>query len=112
MGEDPAPPSTWDAKYEGRSTQGTSAIDMLKFILSNTQKEEEEAHDAERVAQHAFEDSMQDLKDEEESLLKDLAGYKLELAESEEQLLARRKDLKETIAEKERIEAYLLKIKQ
>jgi len=109
--EDPAPPSTWDAKYEGRSTQGTSAIDMLKFILSNTQKEEEEAHDAERVAQHAYEDSMQDLKNEEESLLKDLAKYKLELAEAEEKLLARRKDLKETIAEKERIEAYLLKIK-
>merc|ERR1740121_1352651 len=74
--EDPAPPSTWDAKYEGRSTQGTSAIDMLKFILSNTQKEEEEAHDAERVAQHAYEDSMQALKDAEESLLRDLAKYR------------------------------------
>merc|ERR1719221_2334536 len=109
--EDPAPPSTWGAKYEGRSTQGTSAIDMLKFILTSTQKEETEAHDAEKVAQHAFEDSMQALKDEEARLLKDLAKFKLDLAEAEEKLLARRKDLKETIAEKERIEAYLLKIK-
>merc|ERR1719277_1876028 len=109
--EDPAPPATWNAKYEGRSTQGTSAIDMLKFILSSTQKEEEEAHDAERVAQHAFEDSMQALKDEEESLLKDLAKYKLDLAEAEEKLLQRQEDLKKTTEEKEAIEAYLLKIK-
>merc|ERR1712194_986501 len=53
------PPSTWDDKYKGQSSSGTSAIDMLEFILKNTQKEEMDAHDAERTAQHAYEDSMQ-----------------------------------------------------
>merc|ERR1740121_1294291 len=36
--EDPAPPSTWDKKYEGQSDKAggsSGAIDMLKFILSN-----------------------------------------------------------------------------
>jgi len=114
--EDPAPPATWAAKYDGQSGQaanagGTGAIDMLKFILTGSQKEETDAHDAERKAQHSYEDSMKLLTDEEARLLKVLAGYKKDLAEAEEKLEERREDLKVTTAEKEAIEAYLLKIK-
>merc|ERR1740121_3367352 len=109
--EDPAPPSTWDAKYKGQSADGSSAIGMLKFILTNTQKEEEEAHNDERNAQHTFEDRMKSLTDEEARLRKELADLQEKLAEAEKELLEKQKDLKVTIAEKEAIEAYLLKIK-
>lgn len=107
----PTPPDTWDETYKGQSTKGTDAITMLEFILKNTKQEETDAHSAEKTAQHAFEDSMADLKKEEASLLKNLADLKLDLAKNEKDLLAKKEDLKATEKEKAAIEAYLLKIK-
>merc|ERR1740121_2686425 len=109
--EDPAPPSTWDAKYKGQSADGSSAIGMLKFILSNTEKEEADAYKAEETAQHLYEDRMKDLTDEEARLRKSLADLQEKLAAAEKELLEKREDLKVTTEEKEAIEAYLLKIK-
>merc|ERR1719498_1824610 len=54
---------------------------------------------------------MTQLKKEEADYEKLLASLKEELAETEEKLLAAKEDLKATIADKEAIEAYLLKIK-
>jgi len=108
----PAPPSTWDDKYEGqRNEGGSSVISMLEFILDNTNKEEKLAHDTELMAQHDFEDSMEKLKDSEASLQKSLASLKLSLAEKEELLQGKKKDLSATTQEKEAVEAYLVEIK-
>merc|ERR1719166_196198 len=63
------------------------------------------------AAQHAFEDSMTSLKKEEKELQENLAKLKVELAEAEELLLSKQSEHKATVAEKEAIEAYLLKIK-
>merc|ERR1712085_10638 len=104
------PPTTWDDKYKGQSASGTSAIDMLEFILKNTQKEEMDAHGAERTAQHAFEDSMQGLTDEEAQLRETLATLKESLATKTKALLEKEKNHKATVAEKESLEAYLVKI--
>ena len=74
-GDSPAPPSTWkEGAYEGRSTEGTGAIEMLTFILSETKKEEATAHDDEKSSQHDFEDSMAALTTEENNLRKSLAN--------------------------------------
>lgn len=63
--DDPAPPQTWEDKFHGQSAGGSSAIDMLEFILQNTKTEEKQAHEDERQAQHDYEDSMTSLKKEE-----------------------------------------------
>mmetsp|Transcript_36509 Transcript_36509/g.98836 ORF Transcript_36509/g.98836 Transcript_36509/m.98836 type:complete len:764 (-) Transcript_36509:129-2420(-) len=108
----PAPPSTWDGAYKGQSGHGgATAISMIEFILSNTKKEEEAAHDAERTSQSAFEDSMSMLKDEEATLQGNLVDLQKSLAEKEEELLDKKKDLKATTAEQLSIEAYLEQIK-
>jgi len=110
--QEPAPPSTWeDSKYKGQSEGGNSAIDMLEFILKNTETEEKQAHEDERSAQHEYEDMMQSLKDEEEQLQENLAKNRKELAEKEEELLNKEKQLKKTEEEKVALEAYLEKLK-
>lgn len=107
----PAPPPTWGDTYKGQKSGGVDAIGMLEFILKNTKDEETQAHEEEKTAQHAFEDSMILLKKGQQGLLDSIAGLKLDLAKKQEELLGKRDDLSATTAEKEAIEAYLLKIK-
>jgi len=110
--EEPAPPETWENdSYLGQSKEGTGAIGMLEFILEETGKEEAAAHTDEMESQHAYEDSMQELKTQESELQSTLARLQSELAEAEKELLEKKADLKATTADKEAIEAYLLKIK-
>merc|ERR1711870_219146 len=67
--EDPAPPDTWIADiYTGESVQGTKVIDILKFVMKETEKEGEGLHRDELADQHAYEDSMSALKKAEENL--------------------------------------------
>merc|ERR1719231_1029603 len=108
--EDPAEPESW-GNYEGQSSKGGDAIQMLEFILDETKKEETEAHSDEENSQHNYEDSMADLKQEEADLEETLASLHETLAAKEEELLMRKKEHKATTADKEAIEAYLLKIK-
>mmetsp|Transcript_109631 Transcript_109631/g.266516 ORF Transcript_109631/g.266516 Transcript_109631/m.266516 type:complete len:756 (-) Transcript_109631:54-2321(-) len=108
----PAPPPTWTGPYKGQSEHGGGdAISMLEFILQNTQQEEQQAHSAENTAQHAYEDSMQSLTDEEDTLRGNLATLGQSLAQKEEELLGKKADLRTTEEEKASIEAYLLQIK-
>jgi hypothetical protein len=113
MQEDPTPPEAWkgDGAYAGQSKEGSNVIDMLEFILTEAKKEETDAHKEEEIAQADYEDSMTKLKKEEADSEKRLAKLQETLAEKEEQLLAAKEDLKATVADKEAIEAYLLKIK-
>jgi len=112
--QQPSPPPTWedaDGTYTGQSTGGTSAIDMLEFILGESKKEETVAHDAELAGQHAYEDSMATLTTEQARLIKEIADLREALAEAEEELLVKKKDLEATLKEKAALEAYLEKIK-
>jgi len=110
MQEDPnAPDATLNMK--GQSDQGGDVIKMLEFILSETNKEEMQAHTDEEKSQADYEDSMASLKKEEAEAEKSLAKYQDDLATKEKELLEAQEDLKETTKDKEAIEAYLLKIK-
>jgi len=108
--EDPDAPETF-GNYEGQSSKGGDAIEMLEFILEETKKEETEAHSDEENSQHDYEDSMTDLKDEEAELEETLATLHETLAAKEEELFQKKEEHKATTTEKESIEAYLLKIK-
>merc|ERR1711865_932187 len=85
----------------GQSGKGGDVITMLEFINSESVKE----------AQAAYEDSMTKLKAQEAADEKQLADLQDELAEKEKSLLEAQEDLKATTADKEAVEAYLLKIK-
>lgn len=108
--EEPAPPETWD-NYSGQKTKGNDAISMLNYILSETHKEETEAHTDEEKAQHDYEDGMTELKKTERETQKNLAKLREDLATAEKSLIEKKEDLKKTEAAKVTIENYLQKIK-
>jgi len=87
--EDPTAPEAWkgDGAFKGQSDKGTDVIEMLKFILSETQKEEMDAHKDEEKSQADYEDSMAKLKKEEADAEKSLANLQEDLAEKENSLL-------------------------
>ena len=118
-GKKQSPPATWEGgadqtkgAYAGQSGGGMAAINMLEFILDETHKEETQAHDDEKSAQHAFEDSMTTLTTEENRLRKELARLNEELSSAELELEGKQKLKKATVEEKEASEAYLAKIKR
>jgi len=107
---DPAPPDTFGT-FKGQGEKGGDAIDMLVFILGETKKEELEAHNDEESAQRSYEDSMSDLKGEEAGNQKNIVSLKKQLADKEKELIRNENELKDTVADKEAIEAYLMEIK-
>jgi hypothetical protein len=108
--EDPAPPETFD-KFKGQSGKGGDAISMLKFIQSETKKEENTAHSEEEKGQHAYEDSMTDLKTEQAKSEESLTKLNEDLATAEKTLIEKTVDLKDGEAAKASIETYLTQIK-
>jgi len=102
---------TTPGDYEGQSAGGNKAIGMLEFILKETVKEEMEAHDTEKTEQHAFEDSMKALTDDEKKYETTLGKLRETLAQKEAELLDAKEDLKDTKAVKKEKEDYLVKIK-
>merc|ERR1719172_610849 len=111
------PPSTWDAEeatkggFKGQKEQGNKVIEMLEFILEESEKEEMHAHSKEKEAQHEFEDEMADLKKEEADLMKVLAELNVQLAEKEAELKMKEENLAKETAGKIATEDYLAKIK-
>jgi hypothetical protein len=112
-GETEAVPDTFEKEsgYKGQSEAGNKVIEMLTFIYDNTMKEENFAHSAEHDAQHAFEDSMAELKKEEADLQASLASLKETLAEKVKERFERQKDLEAAEKSLKATEAYLLSIK-
>merc|ERR550537_54106 len=84
---------------------------MLNTILADTEAEEKAAHDSERSAQGAFEDSITELKAEEAASQETLADLNEQLSEKEKSLAETEEDLAKTTSEHTAIVNYLLKIK-
>lgn len=108
--EEPSAPETWEGDFTGQSEQGNEAISMIEFIIEETKKEEDGEHESESTAQKAFEESMIGLKEEQESLEKQLVDTKKNLAEAELELEGKREELDVTTKEKVALERYLEKI--
>jgi len=109
--EDPKPPETWDEGYDGQGEQGNKVIEMLKFVLKETEDEEAKYRADEKQAQSDFEDSMEELKETEEELRKSSVKYRKELADAEKDLVMKQEDLEKTKHDKAAIEKYLKTIK-
>merc|ERR1719197_978669 len=107
--EEPAPPEA-DFSDTGQG-QATDAVSMLGFILEETKTEEKQAHTDEEASQHAFEDTMADLKTQEAACLETIADLEESLAATEKTLEETSIDLEKTTKEKKATERYLLKIK-
>jgi len=108
--EDPKPPETYDA-FSGQSKSGGSAISMLEFIQTETQKEHAKADSDEKSAQKEFDESMAELTKAETEMQEALVKLNEDLSEKKKELQEKTADLKDTTAAKEAIEQYLSKIK-
>lgn len=104
-------PETWSGEYEGQSSAGKDVLDMLDFILSESDKEEKEADNDEDDAKESYDDSMSTLKDDAKDMQDSLAELKKTLAEKEKTLFNKQTDLKDTKHAKEAIEKYIKEIK-
>merc|ERR1719160_1141966 len=105
-------PTTWDDVESGvQKDAGADVIKMLEFIADETKKEETEAHSDEEKAQHAFEDSMAELKKGQAELMETIADLQVQLAAAEKTLGEKKAELEKTKVELKRLEDYLLKIK-
>merc|ERR1719324_2065911 len=94
-----------------RAGAGGDAVTMLKFILSETKKEETEAHTDEEKAQADYEDSMTDLKKEQARLEGSLVKLQEDLATAEKTLVEKKEDHKDAENAAAKITDYLAKIK-
>merc|ERR1719409_1643771 len=107
--EEPAPPTE---EFSDKGTEaGSDAVSMLQTILEETEAEEKAAHDGEKAAQTDYEDTMNDLKSQEGTLLESIADLQERLAEKEKTLAETEEDLTKTTAEHTATVKYLLKIK-
>jgi len=104
--EDPAPPETWDSA-PGQRSQGTTVIQMLEYILTETEKEATAAHADEEAAQHTYEDSMAALKKSEADDMTNLATLKKDLALAKQEMEAKHEELHATEREIMTLERYL-----
>jgi DNA repair exonuclease SbcCD ATPase subunit len=103
-------PETFD-NNEGQSGAGRDVLDMLEFILNESDKEEKEADDDEDDSKTTYDDTMQTLKDNQKDLQDQLAELKETIAEKKKSLFNKQTDLKDTKHAKEAIEKYLKEIK-
>merc|ERR1719235_2455494 len=95
----------------GQETEGNRALDMLKFIATETTNEKENAISNEENAVATFETSMASLKTSEEGYVEDLEKFNLDLATFKKELEEAREDSGATTKEKEAIENYMAQIK-
>merc|ERR1719324_993334 len=109
--EEPAPPEAFEDDYKGQSEKGNEVVEMIEFILKENEEEEAAAHKDEEAAQHAYEDSMQTLTDEQTDLEQNLANMHEELAEKVKSLEEARENLDVTEKALKKVERYLEKIK-
>merc|ERR1719335_710318 len=84
--EDPEPPESFENESGDQTDKATDVVGMLEFIMEETKKEEDAAHTDELESQHAFEDTMTDLKTQEATALDTIADLQEQLAGKEKSL--------------------------
>lgn len=113
--EDPfeGAPDTWEGDSKdmaGQKESGAKVLDMLEFIVKETNKEEDEAHKEEEDAVKAFEKRMEELADELKQLEESLVELKETLAEKEKLLGETKENLARTESDLKAVTKYLAQI--
>jgi len=103
-------PDTWGDEMEGQGSDGNSAISMLEFIASETEKEKNTAIDNEKTAQSQFETNMNELTSGEQALTEALAGYQQDLATTNKEIEETKESSANTQADLDSIIKYLASI--
>merc|ERR1719453_1934430 len=103
-------PETWGEEAEGQRGQGAEVLNMLRYILSQTTKEREDAISDEEQAVTDFDTTMTNLKNDETTLIETLQQLETTLADQKQSLQEAEEDQKVTEKQLTMITAYLEKI--
>jgi hypothetical protein len=103
-------PETWGEEAEGQRDKGAEVLDMLRYILSQTTKEREDAITDEETAVTDFDTTMTNLKNDETTLIETLQDLETTLADQKQSLQENEEDHKYTTKQLTMITAYLEKI--
>merc|ERR1719409_860355 len=103
-------PETWGEEAEGQREKGAEVLDMLRYILSQTTKEREDAISDEEKAVTDFNSTMTGLMNDETTLVQTIAELETTLADQKQSLQEAEEDEKYTEKQLTMITAYLEKI--
>merc|ERR1719171_3240493 len=103
-------PETWGEEAEGQRDQGAEVLNMLRYILSQTTKEREDAISDEEKAVTDFNTTMTGLMNDEMTLVQTIAELETTLADQKQSLQEAEEDEKYTEKQLTMITAYLEKI--
>merc|ERR1719453_2891351 len=103
-------PEAWGEEAEGQRGQGAEVLNMLRYILSQTTKEREDAISDEEQAVTDFDTTMTNLKNDETTLIETLQQLETTLADQKQSLQEAEEDHKVTEKQLTMITAYLEKI--
>jgi hypothetical protein len=105
-------PDSWgdDVESEGQRGQGAEVLNMLRFILSETTKEKDQATTDENTSQGDFDSTIATLKTDENTLIDTLSTLALTLAGQRQSLEEAKEDQRGTTRDLEMIVKYLADI--
>merc|ERR1719316_1991382 len=103
-------PETWGEEAEGQREQGAEVLKMLRYILSQTTKEREDAIKYEETAVTDFNSTMTGLISDEATLVQTISELETTLADQKQSLQEAEEDEKVTEKQLNMITAYLEKI--
>jgi hypothetical protein len=103
-------PDTWGEEAEGQREQGAEVLNMLRYILSETTKEREDAIKDEETAVTDFNTTMTGLISDEATLVQTISELETTLADQKQSLQEAEEDEKVTAKQLGMITAYLEKI--
>jgi len=101
---------TWGSEMEGQRGQGNEVITMLKFIMSETVKERNNAIATEQSSQNSYETLMNQLATSIKGAETNLQTYESNLAQTNSDLETAHENLKAATAERDAIVKYLADI--
>jgi hypothetical protein len=103
-------PETWGEEAEGQRDQGAEVLNMLRYILSQTTKEREDAIKDEETAVTDFNTTMTNLISDENTLVQTIQQLETTLADQKQSLQEAEEDEKVTEKQLDMITTYLEKI--
>eukprot|EP00747_Dinoflagellata_sp_TGD_P132508 gnl/TRDRNA2_/TRDRNA2_175088_c0_seq2.p1 gnl/TRDRNA2_/TRDRNA2_175088_c0~~gnl/TRDRNA2_/TRDRNA2_175088_c0_seq2.p1 ORF type:complete len:755 (+),score=311.28 gnl/TRDRNA2_/TRDRNA2_175088_c0_seq2:113-2377(+) len=106
------PPSTWKKdSFSGQTKKGSKVIKILDKIMNEVWDEEALAHKDEATAQHAYEDSMAELRKEQADTQTAIIELKEKMAEKKKNLFESHEDLHQSEKDLKALKNYLEEIK-
>jgi hypothetical protein len=104
-------PATFEGSYQGQNAAAKNVLGMLAQIKEEAVAADRATHDNELIAQHAYEDSMKALTDNEKENQETIVKLNKLLSGMEKELLAKRSDQTSSEKSQTALERYVEKMK-